>query len=118
MNTCTSFDSPVCLLLPHVFEAPARIAPERAGELSLLTRPVAFRLTDDPGLAFSAAPRRKPPVISVSLRGLEYIWAVSYSTWVLHDHYTRSGSELGIFDFSAFPDSNLGQFPSFCIGRW
>lgn len=100
----TSFDSPVCLLLPFVFDSMAKIAPERAAEISKGLLP-AFRLTDKPGLAFSAATEATPPVISIPLRGLEYLWALSYSTWVIHDHYSQPGRTSVDLDFKAHDDT-------------
>lgn len=100
----TSFDSPVCLLLPAVFDSIVKIAPEQADELSKRNLP-AFRLTDKAGLAFSAATEDTPPVVSIPLRGLEYLWALSYSTWVIHEHYCRPGRTEAELDFGASDDS-------------
>jgi hypothetical protein len=81
-----AFRSPVCSFAEHIIGSVASIAPERADELKMRSKGVSFCFTTTPGYDFaSVASERR---VYVPIRGVEYLWVLAFTTWVLYRHYS------------------------------
>jgi len=103
MNAPNPFDSPACTLLDHTADAIVTIAPERRNDVQRLFGAVRFVVTERGGTAFSASAVASE--VQVSLRGLEFLWVLSYTSWVMHRHYAARKQSRGVLRFSDHADT-------------
>ncbi len=93
--------SPIGRLAAYVPTLFTRVAPERANDLSPLIAGLTVVTIPGPGFPFAAYHGER--AITVSWRGLEYLWCLAYSAWTLLDVYGDVEQQALEFDLQSRP---------------